>query len=156
MFVCHSLIQFLLCRFLYIVFYVLELLFILLSVLVSLFFFLMFRQPPNSTRTDTLFPSTTLFRSVFAGQKHRMGLVVRTIGIARARIKISMANLVYNFQRLAWLEAGLRLLDAKTAPERASEPQQSIKTAGKRAFVRPPYFSMPHHAKINRFFDASR
>ena len=41
---------------------------------------------------------------VFAGQKHRMGLVVRTIGIARARIKIGMANLAYNFQRLAWLE----------------------------------------------------
>lgn len=41
---------------------------------------------------------------VFAGQKHRMGLVVRTIGIARATIKIGMANLVYNFQRMAWLE----------------------------------------------------
>lgn len=41
---------------------------------------------------------------VFAGQKHRMGLVVRTIGIARARIKIGMADLAYNFQRLAWLE----------------------------------------------------
>lgn len=41
---------------------------------------------------------------LFAGQKHRMGLVVRTIGIARARIKIGMANLAYNFQRLAWLE----------------------------------------------------
>jgi transposase, IS5 family len=41
---------------------------------------------------------------VFAGQKHRMGLVVRTIGIARATIKIGMANLAYNFQRLAWLE----------------------------------------------------
>jgi hypothetical protein len=41
---------------------------------------------------------------VFAGQKHRMGLVVRTIGIARATIKIGMANLVYNLQRLAWLE----------------------------------------------------
>lgn len=41
---------------------------------------------------------------VFAGQKHRMGLVVLTIGIARATIKIGMANLVYNFQRLAWLE----------------------------------------------------
>lgn len=41
---------------------------------------------------------------VFAGQKHRMGLVVRTIGIARARIKIGMANLAYNLQRLAWLE----------------------------------------------------
>jgi transposase, IS5 family len=41
---------------------------------------------------------------VFAGQKHRMGLIVRTIGIARARIKIGMANLAYNFQRLVWLE----------------------------------------------------
>lgn len=41
---------------------------------------------------------------VFAGQKHRMDLVVRTIGIARARIKIGMTNLAYNFQRLAWLE----------------------------------------------------
>ncbi len=40
---------------------------------------------------------------VFAGQKHRMGLVVRTFAIARARIKIGMVNLVYNFQRRAWL-----------------------------------------------------
>ena len=33
-----------------------------------------------------------------------MGLIVRTIGLARARIKIGMANLAYNFQRLVWLE----------------------------------------------------
>src|SRR3546814_10640476 len=31
---------------------------------VILFFFLMIRRPPSSTRTDTLFPYTTLFRSV--------------------------------------------------------------------------------------------
>src|SRR3546814_14680959 len=30
---------------------------------VSLFFFLMIRRPPRSTRTDTLLPYTTLFRS---------------------------------------------------------------------------------------------
>src|SRR3546814_21178320 len=29
-----------------------------------LFFFLMIRRPPRSTRTDTLFPYTTLFRSL--------------------------------------------------------------------------------------------
>src|SRR3546814_11648920 len=29
----------------------------------DLFFFLMIRRPPRSTRTDTLFPYTTLFRS---------------------------------------------------------------------------------------------
>src|SRR3546814_3117415 len=30
----------------------------------SFFFFLMIRRPPRSTRTDTLFPYTTLFRSL--------------------------------------------------------------------------------------------
>src|SRR3546814_17592194 len=32
-------------------------------VIVLYFFFLMIRRPPRSTRTDTLFPYTTLFRS---------------------------------------------------------------------------------------------
>src|SRR3546814_20794607 len=32
-------------------------------VLLLCFFFLMIRRPPRSTRTDTLFPYTTLFRS---------------------------------------------------------------------------------------------
>src|SRR3546814_12990894 len=31
-----------------------------------LFFFLMIRRPPRSTRTDTLFPYTTLFRSALS------------------------------------------------------------------------------------------
>src|SRR3546814_18353256 len=33
------------------------------SVVFVSFFFLMIRRPPRSTRTDTLFPYTTLFRS---------------------------------------------------------------------------------------------
>src|SRR3546814_20785172 len=37
---------------------------VILSLLKMLsFFFLMIRRPPRSTRTDTLFPYTTLFRS---------------------------------------------------------------------------------------------
>src|SRR3546814_3515684 len=36
-------------------------------VLSRLCFFLMIRRPPRSTRTDTLFPYTTLFRSVHCG-----------------------------------------------------------------------------------------
>src|SRR3546814_13806494 len=35
------------------------------------FFFLMIRRPPRSTRTDTLFPYTTLFRSRGAGSCRR-------------------------------------------------------------------------------------
>src|SRR3546814_20017750 len=34
----------------------------------SWFFFLMIRRPPRSTRTDTLFPYTTLFRSLVSEQ----------------------------------------------------------------------------------------
>src|SRR3546814_10974719 len=34
----------------------------------TLFFFLMIRRPPRSTRTDTLFPYTTLFRSQGRGK----------------------------------------------------------------------------------------
>jgi hypothetical protein len=40
---------------------------------------------------------------VFAHQKGPMGLVIRTIGIARARVKIGLANLTYNFKRFVWL-----------------------------------------------------
>src|SRR3546814_2262793 len=39
-----------------------------LSLFFFCFFFLMIRRPPRSTRTDTLFPYTTLFRSVDAGR----------------------------------------------------------------------------------------
>lgn len=42
---------------------------------------------------------------VFGTQKGPMALFIRTIGIARARTKIGMANLVYNMKRLIWLEA---------------------------------------------------
>src|SRR3546814_9280862 len=36
------------------------------------FFFLMIRRPPRSTRTDTLFPYTTLFRSGGAVEAERL------------------------------------------------------------------------------------
>src|SRR3546814_19895897 len=38
--------------------------FMILCVSCFVVFFLMIRRPPRSTRTDTLFPDTTLFRSV--------------------------------------------------------------------------------------------
>ncbi len=42
---------------------------------------------------------------VFAAQKRRLGLVIRTVGIARARVKIGLANLAYNLTRFTWLKA---------------------------------------------------
>src|SRR3546814_8105534 len=46
---------------------VIRVLLLVITVVVSvcLFFFLMIRRPPRSTRTDTLFPYTTLFRSPY-------------------------------------------------------------------------------------------
>src|SRR3546814_7018538 len=41
----------------------------------AFFFFLMIRRPPRSTRTDTLFPYTTLFRS---GVDHGVAALLET------------------------------------------------------------------------------
>ena len=40
---------------------------------------------------------------VFAHQKGLMAIIVRTIGLARAKVKIGLANLAYNMRRLVWL-----------------------------------------------------
>ena len=42
---------------------------------------------------------------VFARQKGPMALVIRTIGLARARVKIGLANLAYNMRRMVWLDS---------------------------------------------------
>src|SRR3546814_8677614 len=46
---------------------------------IVLFFSLMIRRPPKSTRTDTLFPNTTLFRSLLA----LLGLILARIHALR-------------------------------------------------------------------------
>lgn len=40
---------------------------------------------------------------VFARQKDKMKLFIRTIGITRAKIKIGIANIAYNMLRYVWL-----------------------------------------------------
>src|SRR3546814_17003279 len=54
-----------------------------IGVLACLFimFFLMIRRPPRSTRTDTLFPYTTLFRSrILMRRLHQLASVGRSGG----------------------------------------------------------------------------
>jgi IS5 family transposase len=41
---------------------------------------------------------------VFAAQKCRLGLVIRTVGLARATARLGLANLVTNMRRLVWFE----------------------------------------------------
>src|SRR3546814_505155 len=55
---------------------------IIIRLFFLVFFFLMIRRPPRSTRTDTLFPYTTLFRSP---RVLRLLPVWQTCGAARRR-----------------------------------------------------------------------
>src|SRR3546814_18857559 len=52
----------------------------------AFFVFLMIRRPPRSTRTDTLFPYTTLFRSIGLGftLKQRPEPRPETVGLTSA------------------------------------------------------------------------
>src|SRR3546814_15864672 len=47
----------------------------------------MVRPPPRSTRTDTLFPYTTLFRSSYRGFVHGSPLLRRPLHIAVPRLR---------------------------------------------------------------------
>src|SRR3546814_19743934 len=54
-----------------------------------LFFFVMIRRPPRSTRTDTLFPYTTLFRSVARAERARnySVIIVSVMTVVPSRAK---------------------------------------------------------------------
>src|SRR3546814_15286407 len=63
------------------------------------FFFVMIRRPPRSTRTDTLFPYTTLFRSVRCIRAQPDAGVVRWhLGQFRARVSVADTR---HWQRIA-------------------------------------------------------
>src|SRR3546814_11515762 len=67
MFICISVLMLLLTLLMCLVVYVFSYLiffFFIVIIFFLFFFFLMIRRPPRSTRTDTLFPYTTLFRSL--------------------------------------------------------------------------------------------
>src|SRR3546814_5872213 len=54
-------------------------------IVLFIFFFLMIRRPPRSTRTDTLFPYTTLFRSKSHARAEKGGLLQQRQAVVRSR-----------------------------------------------------------------------
>src|SRR3546814_17892863 len=71
-----------------------------------LFFFLMIRRPPRSTRTDTLFPYTTLFRSLLSDKTLRSRLgneIAKTDvkGVLHDDAKTALGNLDERFGKRA-------------------------------------------------------
>src|SRR3546814_18220996 len=88
-------------------------------------FFLMIRRPPRSTRTDTLFPYTTLFRSPLRRAAELLG--------------VAMAAVTY---------VGDSEVDAATAA--AVGVPFLLFTEGYR---KTPVEALPHRARFDRFLD---
>src|SRR3546814_17091755 len=79
--------------------------------LIIFIFFLMIRRPPRSTRTDTLFPYTTLFRSEIV-----IGDLAREI----ARVEIGRPQPAFD-RRHRHSRGGVRVHDAMRVGEVAVE-----------------------------------
>src|SRR3546814_1795586 len=78
-------------------------------------FFLMIRRPPRSTRTDTLFPYTTLFRSeieVDVHFEHRVAGIV----LIGARETLFLVPLVEPFERDVLRVAETHIILQRLAP----------------------------------------
>src|SRR3546814_14571706 len=76
----------------------------------TLFFVLMIRRPPRSTRTDTLFPYTTLFRSLAMSQP---------LDRRHIRRAFSRAAASYDASAVLQHEVQARLLESLDEPEQA-------------------------------------
>ena len=60
-------------------------------------------MPPATARANGKKSSVRArIEQVFAHQKTRFGLFIRTIGLPRAEAKLTLANLAYNFDRLVF------------------------------------------------------
>src|SRR3546814_14469587 len=91
---------------------------------INCFFFLMIQRPPISTRTDTLFPYTTLFRSDWngiGGSPIDLSVFVRNVtnnlhlvGYGSQIASLGYAFGTYNEPRMYGLQARIRFgADAK-------------------------------------------
>src|SRR3546814_13714896 len=80
----------------------------------------MIRRPPRSTRTDTLFPSTTLFRSADVADRHRLaGLAVEL------QLWVEFAEILQLRQRRQFIQA----LEAEVVEEALGGAEQ-LRAAG--------------------------
>src|SRR3546814_3987566 len=69
-----------------------------------LFFFLMLRRPPRSTRTDTLFPDTTLFRS---GVRELAHVIIPLISAAYCLSILALKEVREDRLVFVWIVLGL-------------------------------------------------
>src|SRR3546814_18287539 len=87
-------------------------------------FFVMIRRPPRSTRTDTLFPYTTLFRSDSRSADAASMVRPRHVGAGAADQEVEVATLV---RLLDVLDIELRIAAAERSEEHTSELQSLMR-----------------------------
>src|SRR3546814_19270580 len=81
----------------------------------SRFFFLMIRRPPRSTRTDTLFPYTTLFRSA----SHNVQATKKAAGVTKENVIVLTSRGILHIPYIG------AILDAHVCPAKRSEEHTS-------------------------------
>src|SRR3546814_6071747 len=86
----------------------------------------MIRRPPRSTRTDTLFPYTTLFRSPFYAGFARAVKVVRRSDRTVCRRKIPLSNPIENGESIQG-KAEHKPARARRSEEHTSELQSLMR-----------------------------
>src|SRR3546814_7181128 len=95
------------------------------------FFVLMIRRPPTPTRTDTLFPYTTLFRSLEAIRAELLGRVIEPSSPKLIEyLKTSMGALPEEILRVLFLDASRRLVadeQMQRSEEHTSELQSLMR-----------------------------
>src|SRR3546814_18209008 len=94
----------------------------------DVFFFLIIRRPPRSTRTDTLFPYTTLFRS----EAKSSGFDVKAMKALRKRLNMEPyereeADAILQVYEEAYFGTGLAIARAP-ARETDDLPEQDRKS----------------------------
>src|SRR3546814_16028226 len=97
------------------------------SLPLSCFFFLMIRRPPRATRTDTLFPYTTLFRS-----RRLQPCAAISVGLCGQEVKIAL-GLTAGGQHFARRRVAQ---EARGARRRAIRPGQTARADVTRHGVR--------------------
>src|SRR3546814_5620139 len=87
------------------------------------FFFLMIRRPPRSTRTDTLFPYTTLFRSEVRELAERLGFAPVPLG------KLAEGGANRSEEHTSELQSLMRISYAVFCLKKKNSPPKQVRTA---------------------------
>src|SRR3546814_21137172 len=88
----------------------------------------MIRRPPRSTRTDTLFPYTTLVRSALAGQPQA------AVGCDAQDVDVAGRDLVVAAPAVPFVDGAVER-HAQQAPGR-TDPEAAVRVLGKREHAR--------------------